>query len=77
MAEILIWLFVQIITKLSEKWWVSQTYLSIGLAILLWLCYWLLTNYYELEWQQAVESIWGIYASSQIFYNLFKKWKLL
>ena len=77
MAEVLIWLFVQIITKLSEKWWVSQTYLSIWLAILLWLIYWLLTNYYELERQQAIQNIWGIYASSQIFYNLFKKWNLL
>jgi len=77
MAEILLWLVVQLITKVSEKWNVSQTYISIGLALLLWLGYYIATNYYQMEWKQAVEVFGWVYASSQIFYNLFKKLNLL
>ena len=77
MAEILLWLVVQLITKVSEKWNVSQTYISIGLALFLWLCYYVATNYYQMEWKQAVEVFGWVYASSQIFYNLFKKLNLL
>lgn len=77
MEAILLWLLVQVITKISEKWKISQTYLSIWLALLLWAGYYIATNYYQMEWQQAVEWVGWVYASSQIFYNLFKKWKLL
>ena len=77
MAEILLWLVVQLITKVSEKRNVSQTYISIGLALILWLCYYVATNYYQMEWKQAVEVFGWVYASSQIFYNLFKKLNLL
>ena len=77
MTEILLWLLVQLITKFSEKFKVSQTYISIGLALILWLCYYVATNYYQMEWKQAVEVFGWVYASSQIFYNLFKKLNLL
>ena len=73
MTAVLLWLVVQIITKLSEKWKVSQTYVSIWLALLLWVGYYVATNYYSIQRQQAVEWFGWVYASSQIFYNLFKK----
>lgn len=77
METVLLWLLVQVITKFSEKFNVSQTYVSIGLALILWLGYYIATNYYQMERQQAVECFGWVYASSQIFYNLFKKLNLL
>jgi hypothetical protein len=77
MEAILLWLLVQMITKASEKWKVSQTYLSIWLAILLGAWYYVATTYYSIQWQQIVERVGWVYASSQLFYNLFKKAWLL
>ena len=65
------------ITKASEKWKVSQTYLSIGLAILLGAGYYVMITYYNIEWQKIIEWCGGVYASSQLFYNVFKKAGLL
>ena len=77
MEAILLWLLVQIITKASEKRKVSQTRLSIWLALILWAWYYVLSNYYSIQRQQIVERAWWVYASSQIFYNVFKKAWLL
>jgi hypothetical protein len=77
MEAILLWLLVQMITKASEKWNISQTWLSIWLAIVLWAWYYVASNYYAVEWQQLVERAWWVYASSQVFYNVFKKAWLL
>ena len=77
MEAILLWLLVQIITKASEKRKVSQTRLSIWLALILWAWYYVLSNYYSIQRQQIVERAWWVYASSQLFYNLFKKAWLL
>lgn len=77
MEAILLWLLVQIITKASEKRKVSQTRLSIWLALILWTWYYVLSNYYSIQRQQIVERAWWVYASSQIFYNVFKKAWLL
>ena len=77
MEAILFGLIVQLITKFSERWKVSQTYVSIWLAIILWAGYYIATTYYSIQRQKIIERIWGVYASSQIFYNLFKKLWLL
>lgn len=69
----LLWLLIEILTKASEKWKVSQTYLALGLAVILWAGYYIATTYYAIQWQEMVEAMWGIYASSQLFYNLFRK----
>ena len=73
MDLLLIWLLVEIITKASEKRKVSQTYLALWLAIILGAGYYVATNYYSIQWQQIVECMWWVYASSQLFYSLFKK----
>ncbi len=73
MEVILIWLLIEILTKISEKWKVSQTYIAIGLAIILWAWYYVATTYYAIQWQKMVEVVWWVYASSQLFYSLFKK----
>lgn len=73
MEAILIWLLVEILTKISEKWKVSQTYIAIWLAIILWAWYYVASTYYAVEWQKMLEIVGWVYASSQLFYNLFKK----
>lgn len=73
MEVILIWLLIEILTKISEKWKVSQTYLAIGLAIVLWAWYYIGTTYYAIQWEQMLEAVGWVYASSQLFYSLFKK----
>jgi hypothetical protein len=77
MEGILIWLLVQMLTKASEKWKVSQTYLAIWLAVVLGVGYYILSNYFSIEWWKMVEFVGGVYASSQIFYNCFRKRGLL
>ena len=73
MELLLIWLLVEILTKASEKRKVSQTYLALWLAIILGAGYYVATNYYAIQRQQIVECMWWVYASSQLFYSLFKK----
>jgi len=73
----LLWLLTSILTWLSNRMKVSQTYLSVGLAILLWAGYYVATKYYAIQWQEIVEAVTGVYASSQLIYNLLKKRGLL
>jgi len=73
----LLWLIASALTRLSNKFKVSQTYLAIILSILLWAWYYVATNYYQVERQQIVERATWVYASSQIIYNLLKKRGLL
>jgi hypothetical protein len=73
MEVILIWLLTQLLTRLSERWKVSQTYIALWLSILLWALYYVATTYYAVQWQQVLEVVGWVYASSQVFYNLAKK----
>lgn len=73
MEVILIWLLTQLLTRLSERWNVSQTYIALWLSIVLWAWYYVATTYYAVQWQQVLEVVWWVYASSQVFYNLAKK----
>jgi len=73
----LLWLLTQLLTRLSEKWKVSQTYIALWLSIILWAWYYIATKYYSIEWQKIVEFVGWVYASSQVIYNLTKKWWIL
>lgn len=77
MEIILIGILTQLLTRLSEKWKVSQTYVAVGLSIILWAWYYIATKYYSIQRQQVVEFVWWVYATSQIIYNLAnKRWIL-
>lgn len=73
MAILLIWLLTQLLTRLSEKRNVSQTYIALWLSIILGAGYYIATTYYAVQRQQVVEFVAGVYASSQVIYNLAKK----
>lgn len=69
-------LVVNVITYLSWKLWLSKTYVSVGLCILLWviLYVWqIIINKYPLQWEQIVTFASWSYAMSQVVYNLYKK----
>lgn len=73
MEAILIWILSSFLTWLAGKLNVSKTYLSIGLCLLLGAGYYVATTYYNIQWKELVGFIWGVYASSQLVYNIFKK----
>ena len=73
MEIVLIWLLTQLLTRLSEKTKLSQTYIALWLSIILWAWYYVATKYYAIQWQQILEFVGWVYASSQLFYNLAKK----
>lgn len=73
MEILLIGLLTQLLTRLSEKWKVSQTYIALGLSIILGAWYYIATKYYSVERQQVVEFVAWVYATSQVIYNLAKK----
>lgn len=69
-------LVINLITYLSWKFNVSKTYVSVGLAIFLWvvLYVWqMIINKYPLQWEQIVWFASWSYAMSQIVYNLYQK----
>lgn len=80
MLEVLIamlsWIAINLITWLSWKLWVSKTYVSVLLCLVIWA--WLyawqaLVNKYQMQWEQIVAFATGAYGFSQIVYNLYKK----
>lgn len=77
MEILLIWLLTQLLTRLSERWKVSQTYIALGLSVVLWAGYYVATTYYSVQWEQLLQWVTWVYASSQVFYNLAKKRWLL
>lgn len=77
MEIILIWLLSSVLTRIAGKLKVSKTYVSMGLCIVLWAGYYFATKYYNVQWQEIVEVIGGVYASSQVIYNLAVKFGLL
>lgn len=70
------WIAINVITRLSGKLWISKTYVSVGLCILLWVLVYvvqILANTYPMQWNQIVEFAVGSYWISQVIRNLYKK----
>lgn len=74
MLTILIALFVNFLTRLSQKTNLSQTHLSVLLSIIAGTVYYIATNYYSIERKELVNVVAEIYACTQIAYNLWKKY---
>lgn len=69
-------LAINVITWLSWKLNVSKTYVSVLLAILLWVVMYvwqILINKYPLAWEQIVWFASWSYAMSQVIWNLYQK----
>lgn len=73
-------LVINLITWLSWKLWVSKTYVSVGLSVLIWVILYagqLIVNKYPLQREQIVEFCAWAYATSQCIRNLAnKRWIL-
>lgn len=70
------WLAINIITWLSGKLHLSKTYVSVGLALLLWIwvyAFQLLVQKYPVQREQVMWFMWWAYWTSQAIYNLYKK----
>lgn len=82
MTEILIamasWLAINVVTWLSWKLWVSKTYVSVGMAIIIWVLVYvmqIIIDKYPMQWEQIVAFASWAYATSQIVRNLWNKIK--
>jgi len=73
MEMVLAGLATWLITELSKKLNVSQTYVSLWLAFLGWAIYYIATNYFALERQEVVTFATWVYWTSQVIYNIIKK----
>jgi len=76
LISMLSWLVINLITYLSWKFNVSKTYVSVGLAIFLWVVLYIwqmIINKYPLQWEQIVWFASWAYAMSQVVYNLYQK----
>ena len=70
------WLCVNVITRASGKLWLSKTYVSVGLCIIIWIGLYvaqLLIQKYTVQREQIVAFAWWCYAMSQVVYNLYQK----
>lgn len=77
MEAVLFGLAVNVITWLAGKLKISKTYVSIWLSFVGGTVYYVMTNYYPVEWDSVVIFVGGVYATSQLIYNLLKKWGIL
>lgn len=73
MDILLLWLFVNVLTRVAGKLNVSKTYIALILSIIGGWIYFYFTNYNLELWQELVKNIGWVYASSQVVFNLLKK----
>lgn len=73
MGVLLLWLMVNVLTWIAGKLKISKTYIALILSGIGWLVYFYFTNYNLALRQELVANIGGVYASSQIIFNLLKK----
>lgn len=76
LISMLSWLVINLITRLAWKLKVSKTYVSVLLSILVWVivyCFQILIKKYPVQWEQVMWFVAWAYATSQVVYNLYKK----
>ena len=73
MEMVLAWAITWFITEMAKKLHISATYVSLILSFVGWTIYFIATNYYEAEWNQVVFFATGVYGTSQLIYNIIKK----
>lgn len=69
-------LVINLITRLSGKLWVSKTYVSVLMCLVIWALVYAgqaIVDRYPLERQEIVAFASWAYATSQIIYNLYQK----
>lgn len=69
-------LAINLITRLSGKLWVSKTYVSVLMCLVIWALVYAgqaIIDRYPLERQEIVAFASWAYATSQIVYNLYQK----
>ena len=80
MTEILIsllsWLAINLITYLSGKLWISKTYVSVGLCLIIWVIMYFGQTFIQNNTVVREKVIWvasGSYAFSQVIWNIYTK----
>ena len=76
LISMLSWLVINLITRLAWKLKVSKTYVSVLLSILVGVIVYyfqILIKKYPVQWEQVMWFVAWAYATSQVVYNLYKK----
>lgn len=73
LSTILIWFWTNILTWLAKKLNLSWTYMAMIIALVGWTVYYLLKNYYQVQLQEVITFVAGVYAMSQLVFWLLKK----
>lgn len=77
MEILLIWLFVNILTRVATKLKLSWTYVALILSMIGGVVYYVWSNYYPTEAKQALAVLAWIYATSQVVFNVLSKTGIL
>lgn len=76
LLSMLSWLCINVITWASGKLWLSKTYVSVGLCLLIWIVVYaaqLFIAKYQVQWDKIVWFASWAYAMSQVVYNIYQK----
>ena len=76
LLSMLSWLCINVITWASGKLWLSKTYVSVGLCLLIWVAIYaaqLFIAKYQVQWENIVWFASWAYAMSQVVYNIYQK----
>lgn len=81
MLEVIIamvsWLAINLITWLSGKLWLSKTYVSVCMCLIIWALLYvaqIFIDKYPMQREQILAFATGAYGFSQIVWNLYKKY---
>ena len=72
-SALLIGTVTYVLTFASKKTNLSQTWIAMILSLVVWAGYYVAINYYNFQWESLVKFVGGVYASSQLIYNLIRK----
>ena len=73
MEMVLALAITRLITEMAKRLHISATYVSLIIAFVGWAIYFVATNYYGDQRDQVVYFVTGVYGTSQLIYNIIKK----
>ena len=74
MLELIIWLWVSVITQIAKHRWVKAKWIVLALSIIVWWFYFLGTKVFAEEMEIIWRNVLEVYWVSQIIYNYIIKY---
>jgi hypothetical protein len=74
MLELIIWLWVSVITQIAKNHWIKAKWIVLALSIVVWWLYFLWVHTFQEEMEQIWKGTLEVYGFSQIIYNYVIKY---